>query len=476
MKRAIPELTENHPIMPEINTSCKKLYHLPLLVVLFLSLQGYGQQEKNYVYYDSLTYNLYLQHEWKELAFIGNEALSKGYDYQYMRMRLGIAFYELKNYRASVSHFEKSIAFNTEDSTALQYLYYAYIESGRNSEALLLASKHKGKLGTIPGARAKILTSVYFEGGITPKSGAQSNAATLMGPDSIYGEEECFTSQSYYHSGIQLQPLPALRIYVSGSLLGIGKQSHFSYSTLNEQGITRTFTDTILPYNFWQNEFYLSASYMPLTGLTITPAFHYFKGNPKVINSSYADYKYVFSEQNYPYTHFIISLSATKEYGSFSLGLHGSYARLTSTGKQLQAGASVTWYPFGNLNLYATTSLTGFMSVNDKRIIFDQLIGGKIAPRLWLEGSVTTGNISLYNEKNAFIVYNLPEYIGFRGSANLIFTLNSHIDLSLMYKYYSREYEYYNYSKDSGTGELVFLTHTMKYHNQNFFGGLKWKF
>jgi tetratricopeptide (TPR) repeat protein len=48
-------------------------------------------------------------------------------------------------------------------------------------------------------------------------------------------------------------------------------------------------------------------------------------------------------------------------------------------------------------------------------------------------------------ENNAFVVYNQPERIKFRGTASLIFTLNRHIDLSVMYRYYSREYDYYSY-------------------------------
>jgi tetratricopeptide (TPR) repeat protein len=443
---------------------------------MILSLRVFGQEQQNFVYYDSLTFTLYSRKEWKELVSIKNEALTNGYDYYYLRMRLGIAYYEMKKFRASVPYFEKSLAFNTDDTTALKYLYFAYLESGRNGDATLLAKKHKEKLGTISGADAKVISSVYTEGGYTTGVSTTLNPYNLMGSDGIYGEEDCFTSQAYYHFGIQMQPLPALRIYLGGSILEIGKQKHFSYTTLDEPGNTWIVTDYILPYNFRQNEFYIAAPYKPVSGLTITPAYHFMNGNYPMVNSSYTDNNYTFNKSDQPYNHYVISVSAAKELGNFTLGLMGSYAELTSTGMQLQTGVSVTWYPMGNLDLYTTSSITGFESGTDKRIIFDQLVGGKIAPRLWLEGSVTTGNLSLYNEKNAFVVYNLPENIVFRCSANLIFTLNSHIDLSLMYRYYTREYEYYNYSKNLYTGELFLNTNTMKYQNQSFFGGLKWKF
>jgi hypothetical protein len=153
-----------------------------------------------------------------------------------------------------------------------------------------------------------------------------------------------------------------------------------------------------------------------------------------------------------------------------------SYAKLTSTGKQLQANGSISWYPLGNLDLYSTTSLTGFKYSSDQRLILYQTLGGKVAPKLWLEGLVTFGNLSYYNEKNAFVVYNLPERITFRGGINLIWTLNSHVDLSIMYRYYKREYDYYNYYYDTNSSSYLLSTRTIGYNNQGIYGGLKWKF
>jgi hypothetical protein len=447
---------------------------LILILVLFAS-NGFGQ-EKDFRYYDSVSYKQYTDKDWKLLINTGKEAQEKGFEYNYLNMRMGIAYYERRNYRSSIGHFGKSLIYSSDDPVAAEYLYYAYLKSGRGNDAALLAGKYKGKFSMVPGADTGILNYAYVEGGYTPDLLPHLNPAELMGNDSVYGEEDAFRSQSYFHVGIQLQPHPALRIYLAGSTLGINKKRHFTYSLYDATYSNRLITDTIFLYSFRQNEFYAAASYTPLPGITITPAFHFMNGNPTLTNCSYADYTYSFSKQENPYNHYVLSLSLAKEAGKFTLGLAATFARLTSTGRQLQSAGSITWYPFGNLDLYATTTLTGFKYGNDKRLIFDQAIGGKIIPKIWLEALITLGDLSYFNEKNAFVVYNLPEHIVFRSGANLVYTVNQHLDLSLMYRFYKREYDFYNYYYDAETSGYIQQVNKLQYNNQSFFGGMKWKF
>lgn len=446
-----------------------------LLFILLLSSNLHAQQSKSFNYYDSITYNLFILNEWKELIANGNDALKHNFDYYYLEVRMGIAYYNLQNYRTSIAHFEKALSFNAGDPFTLSYLYYAYLGSGRANEAAKLASDHKSVIAAIPGSGKHFVQSFYTEGGLTSGVNGQQSAARLMGNSGIYGEEETYGMQTYTHAGIQAQLLPSLHLYASGTMIGIDKQKHFAFTSLSSESQVIV-TDSLFPFHFVQKELFFSTSFLTGKGITISPAFHYIKGDNTIVNASSIDNAYVFGKVSNPYSNYVVSLSLTKEFGNFTLGLNGSYAKLTSSGKQQQMGASVTWYPKGNLNIYSTAAITGFRYGNDKRAITDFAAGGKIASRLWLEGTITIGNLSFYNEKNAFVVYNLPEKILFRGGINLICNLSQHIDLSLMYRYYLREYNYYNYGINLQTGESTLLTNNMKYNNQSFFGGLKWRF
>ena len=460
--------------MPENKRMIYKLPIFLLLFAIFISLRVQSQESKGYRYYDSLTYHLYSAGNWKSLKVAGAEALGSDLDYYYLRVRMGIALYKMQNYRASASHFEKALKFNAHDPFALQYLYAAYLESGRNIEAAKLAASYKDIITTVPGATGRFVNSVYAEMGITPNSLPGQNAASLMGKESLYGESDLISEQKYYHAGISLQLSPAISMYTGAAVLDINKQRRFAYASLNAQGIN-TFSDTAIDYQFRQTELYVSASAALGYGITLTNAFHLMKGNPPIINSMKENGIYTFREYLNPYNHYVLSLSATKAMGNFSLGINGSYARLGSMGNQKQFGTSITWYPFGNLKLYNTGSLTGLLLGNTKRFIVDEAIGGRILPKIWLEGTFTKGDMSYYNEKNAFVVYNQSETIIYRIGANLIYTLSPHLDLSLMYRFYGRENEYANKKFSMGTGGDILITNNFKYNNYSFFGGLKWK-
>lgn len=456
---------------------CKLLRFLIIAVVLATgaTFPAHSQQ-KDFRYYDSITYAYYTAKDWKPLIAAGKEALSSGFEYNYLDMRLGIAYYELRKFRQAVPYFEKSLMKFSNDPFTAEYLYYAYLESGRGNDASALALNYRDKFVTVPGASAKKVNYIYVEGGFIPDVTPVAGPLALMGADSIYGEEDVFKGQSYLHAGLNFQPGRKLRLYLAANTLGISKQNHFIYSLYDATLTKKVITDTSFNYSFRQNEFYASLAYTPYPGLTVTPAFHYMAGNPLPVSCSYSDYAYTFSKAPYSYNHYVLAISLLKEAGDVTVAAGVSFARLATTGNQLQANGSLTWYPLSNLDLYTTTSLTAFKYSRDRRLIFDETMGGKLTSKLWLEGLVTFGDLSYFNEKNAFVVYNLPERITFRGGLNLLYAVNSHLDLSIMYRYYKREYDYISYYFDSNSSSYKQSSHTTGYNNQGIYGGLKWKF
>lgn len=51
------------------------------------------------------TFQLFTDKNWTELIKFGNQAINKGYDYYYLQLRVGIAYYEKKNYALAEGYF-----------------------------------------------------------------------------------------------------------------------------------------------------------------------------------------------------------------------------------------------------------------------------------------------------------------------------------------------------------------------------------
>ena len=103
--------------------------------MIFYWLNGFSQAQVTFRYADSVTYGLYTERNWSKLIIKGKEAIDEGHDFFYMRMRIGIAYYELKNYAMSAFHFKRALEFNDSDPLALEYLFYSYYLSGRTLQA-----------------------------------------------------------------------------------------------------------------------------------------------------------------------------------------------------------------------------------------------------------------------------------------------------------------------------------------------------
>lgn len=105
---------------------------LILPFVLFFSVL-YGQDSFKTV--DSTTYQLYLKKNWKDLSKYGKKASKQGYDYYYLNVRTGIAYFELESYKKAKKFFEKSLINNSSSLFVKEYLFWSNINLLREPEA-----------------------------------------------------------------------------------------------------------------------------------------------------------------------------------------------------------------------------------------------------------------------------------------------------------------------------------------------------
>ena len=112
-------------------------------------------------------------------------------------------------------------------------------------------------------------------------------------------------------------------------------------------------------------------------------------------------------------------------------GINTSFSHLNGE-NQKQAGASLTIYPLGNLNLYTNTMYVNHSQNSESNNIIEQMIGFKVSNKMWIEGFITSGNLYNYCEKNAFIVYNMEDKIKSRWGVSLLFPLNDKFGIDAM--------------------------------------------
>jgi hypothetical protein len=154
---------------------------------------------------DIITYRCYQEKKWDSVIMIGKQALRQDIDYYYLRVRMGISYYEKTQYFPATVHLKKARQFNSEDPIIANYLYYAYLYSGRVEEAGLIGlTTTPSSPTTTHSPSLKAGAEIHIEGGYTLSSDkSPTNLSTLMENDSIYGEQDLYGNS--FSSGVRCQ-------------------------------------------------------------------------------------------------------------------------------------------------------------------------------------------------------------------------------------------------------------------------------
>jgi hypothetical protein len=362
---------------------------------------------------DELTYRFYTEQKWDSVIMIGKKALKQDIDYYYLRVRMGISYYEKQEYFPAITHLKKARKFNSGDAFVTDYLFRSYLYSNQNEEAQLLKAKMPKDTREIPDSKSGFVEQIHFEGGYTLSSDkSPDNLSDLMGADSIYGEQDLYGNSFYSNLGLKLRVSKRIGLLLAYNYLNFNKTKYIQYGrgeaklesiTDTSWGKNYNYTfpwviyDTSFRYHVFQNEAHISATVALPRGFKIMPAFHwihvsYNMTNPgfrtdtiqdtafyQAFNDTYHTFSfpqttYSFERKDTSFNNYLVGLRITKDLGIFNLGLSGSWSNLNNK-KQIQAGASLTYYPLGNLNLYGTTTITGFFQKKDNRLLFSQVVG-----------------------------------------------------------------------------------------------------
>jgi hypothetical protein len=480
-----------------------------LLLFITLSLQlipsaycGENQQ-KSFQYYDSLTYQQYLSGNWNGLIYSGKQAISLGYDYKYLRLRIGFAYFYKENYRNAAENFHKALKFDSFDSTAALYYNLSCKGAGRSSETF----QQKGSKKTY-----HLFDYMYADAGIV-LPGKVNDSAVITDSSTYYKELINPISRTYQSLGVNLRPLPNLSVFLSFSKIDLTDKKSFGYltqdavcDTIIEQQFENDYYYSFpIKANYAEQEFsnqqlsyYLGCTYFPVAGLKISPSIHYLHIQAKKVIAEqtittktdtawynkldntwhtfdYNAYGYQINISDTSYFDHVFSLSIAKDLGKISLELKGSHSRILEK-KIFQIGASISWYPMGNTNLYTNTAFTFLNDQTASSTVFEQTVGGRFYKNGWVEAFAMLGELKNYNEKNAYIVYNLVYPVSMRLGATIYPYIGQHLEVLLMYRYQKMGLFLTTISPAQTTTETLTTVTNPDYNYSSVTAGVKWRF
>lgn len=359
------------------------------------------------------SYQLYLEKKWPELIMFGNKAVHEGFDYFYLQLRIGIAYYEKKNYNVAEGHFRKALSFNSEDELTQEYLYYCYLYVGRYEEARLLSK------GFSPTLSEKIGTNKQSRIGFILLEGG-----TKVTDSVAYYDKNRKTNSNYFNSPIYFQL--GLNHYTKNKLSVFNALTYFNQQTFVNQ--------------VRQIQYYLKVTIPTKNAWLISPAFHWINikttmdvkmappknGPPKPSAQT--------STSNFS-NYFVGSLMIQKNIRKFTLGLGTTVSNMNNVTQYINFG-SLAYSIIGNSSL--VFGCTGYLHSEDAYSSSNIAVAPFIytQPAKWLAFKFSYFSNSKRNilEDNGYLVNNSGDLTTSRYSALMNVTLNKHLSIYGLYQ------------------------------------------
>lgn len=440
-----------------------------IILSLFLFICAGAQQEPDFAEIDRTTYELYRNGSWKELITAGESALGLGIDYYYLRMRLGIAAYEINDYAKAARHFRKALEMNSADDTAMEYLYFSLKFNGRDMEADLVAGRFSAPL------RQKL----SYRGGGGIRSFSLNGAGSFLhDPDIITGysmDEDPgidgfqTITRRFATLGAGLEHSAGNRTSVTHVLSCLSK----NYLLYTSEGGEIIRDENA---NLSQIQYYLSGRILAGNGFYLTPAVHYINVKIPYYTSAAGRGGMVFLVEQFEYQHdFAAGLGMEKHFGKIKPGLLAGYSDINEQAR-LQGTVSLTLFPYGNLNLYSYTDATMHSTLSDTYTeagwVFTQELGFRAFHGLWVELWGRFGEIENYAGSGAAFIYNDAVLIKGQYGIRLIAPFLSNVmELSVNYSYSRQESRF---RPDYSTVDVSI--NPVEINNHKIGGTIKWKF
>lgn len=417
------------------------------------------------------TYNSFIKNDYKTTIKIGRQAINQGADSYYIRYRIGVSCYQIKNYEAAITHLEKAKSLDSNDAGLLECLYYAYIFTNRNEKAAEILTLLPDDLKDKINFKNPFFKSIAAEVGVLKTNNFDNFSNSNLRGTNQFNQPNPLGYGTFYSD-------------VAFANVSIANQIGSKFKFQNIVSAVSNTSNDIFQFNFRNTEIYTNKNnYFQWNGI----ANYYVKGwnigaGIGLYNSSYYTYTPYLFPPNQPIsstkttaTHYSGSLSLSKKLKYIEPTIASSYSNLSES-KIICVEGSLSYFPFGNLNFYGNSKIGMVKNKNDNNIIYSQLIGLKLAKKVWIEGYGAYGNHQNYVSENGLFVFNTPNQINWYAGTNLNFYFKK-IDLSLGYGMQEREASYWTEVKtNQNTFETTTNTTNYTYNYNLLKTKIVWKF
>ncbi len=399
-----------------------------LYLIFFLLITNFSFAQKlTETSIDEQTYTTFISGNYQETIKLGTKSLRQNIDFYYLRYRLGVSYFELKNYEKAIYHLEKAKAFDSNDPYMMEYLYYAYIYTNQTEKAYQLTAIFPDELKAKVNHKTPLFKSVAFETGLLQTNDLNN----LKKVDLRNGYP---TAQGTFYSDVAFGNLLITNQITPNFKL----QNHFSYvsntsETIVQDAVVNKFTDKNNYYQWNILGAYFHKGYKVGFGFG---SYH----------SSYNTYSLAtppapITINHYKNNNYSVSFSLSKKLTYIEPSISLSYTDISAL-KTLTAEAALTYFPFGNKNFYSNSKVAFVTNETYNNSIFTQMLGYKLTPKIWIEGFGAFGNHLNYISDNGLSVFNTPNQINWYTGSNLNFYIKR-FDFSLGYGIQQRESNYY---------------------------------
>lgn len=415
---------------------------------------------------DSITWKLYNDKAWQALLEEADRAIKEDIDFYYLRVRAGVAAWELKKYRKAAEHLGKARQEYAHDDFTNGYLYSSLLLAGREDEARQLA-------GLLPEETVKQL-GIKSPGLLNSLS---AGALLAINRDHARLEEESIAvgsflnyrnilrRQWYKNTGVDLHLSPGVNLYQNFSHISIARTQHFTSAPDQFDALVETTA----------SQFHWTVQGRSLLGKgwsTFVSASLLWGESPYHLLVEVTPGQYGFSETSFRISDQLISAGIACEMRTIRPQMSVTLGNVNGF-SQAQANGQLAIYPLGNLNFYLVTdaSLHHDESSKSMKTVFSQKAALKTGP-FWLIGEATRGSISNFSAAEGMVVYNIPETIrGMTGATLWIPLMDYRMELSLRYLVTEKKGTTFVYSNT-----VDYLSNSYHFNDHSILINLKWNF
>ncbi len=409
----------------------------------------------NFQIVDKKSYAYYENSQWDSLIVLGRKAVKNNIDYYYLNYRLGVAYYYTNNFFQAQYYLQKALKQNSEawnDDFFKELLHRSFVYTNRVDLAtdvgLPVNSKMKDPLNkskitfVVGGGKSFGVDGLTKENhNIVYSSLYRQNSVKYIGLDAYHQFNSAFGLDVLYSS------------------LGFNMEAAFfdNDSSISDE------------YTIVQNNISIQPRFTLGTNWQLSPVlgFSFSKGEPfdmlDTITHEYGNY-------NYNEKDFLIGFNVYRYLRNMKLGFNFGGSNFSNT-QQFQVGGNISYFPFGNLNLYSYSALTMKIENSNENVVFQQKIGFRVVSKIWLELEGVFGDLKNYSDFSLGYGYNIPDEMDMILSGKIIFVKSENVNFYLETKY-ANKYLYHN-TIDVKNNEVKTK---INYNQWNISGGLLWKF